>query len=78
MNGVKDITDPTNNNESELENEFERESKLKAHGILVEFGDFLIHNKKWWLTPIIIVLLTFSLFIILTNTVLWPFIYVLF
>ena len=44
----------------------------------MEFYDFLVHNKKWWLTPIIVVLLVLSLLIALTNTAIGPFIYVLF
>ena len=44
----------------------------------MEFYDFLVHNKKWWLTPIIVVLLVLSLLIALTNTAIAPFIYVLF
>jgi len=66
------------NESSETENTFERESQSRPRGISVEFLDFLIHNKKWWLTPIIIILLIFSLFIVLTNTAIGPFIYVLF
>jgi|TARA_B110000495_G_scaffold84083_1_gene72295 hypothetical protein len=53
-------------------------SKSKPPGFLIEFGDFLIHNKKWWLTPIFLILLLFSLFIALTGTAIGPFIYVLF
>ncbi|MFK7768492.1 MAG: DUF5989 family protein [Mariniblastus sp.] len=57
---------------------FARESETKPPTIFGEFVDFLIHNKKWWLTPIIIVLLLLSVFAILTNTAIGPFIYVLF
>jgi hypothetical protein len=60
------------------DNEFERESQLRSPGFLIEFFDFLIHNKKWWLVPIMIVLLVLSLFIALTGTAIGPFIYVLF
>jgi len=48
-------------------------------GILVEFWQFLRHSKKWWLTPIVAVLLMLSLLIVLTeSSVLAPFIYSLF
>ena len=60
------------------EPDFESQSQSKPPGVFAEFADFLIHNKKWWLTPIIMVLLVFSLFIILTNTAIGPFIYALF
>ena len=29
---------------------------VERHGIAREFMDFIIHNKLWWMTPIIIVL----------------------
>ncbi|MGI9496280.1 MAG: DUF5989 family protein [Mariniblastus sp.] len=54
------------------------ESKSKHPNVFVEFGDFLIHNKKWWLTPIFFILLLFSLFIALTGTAIGPFIYAFF
>ena len=40
--------------------------------------DFLKHNKKWWLTPIILVLLLFGVLLILGGTAAAPFIYTLF
>ena len=38
----------------------------------------LKHNKKWWLTPIVLVLLLFGLLIILGGSTYAPFIYTLF
>ncbi len=47
--------------------------------IVKEFWDFLMINKKWWLAPIIIILLLFGLLIFLTSSpVAVPFIYALF
>ena len=46
-------------------------------GLLAEFWDFLIHNKKWWLTPIIVVLVAMGALIILSGTAAAPFIYTL-
>ena len=57
---------------------FEQAAQQRAPSVIVEFIDFLLHNKKWWLTPIILVLLVFSVFIALTSSALAPFIYVLF
>ena len=57
---------------------FELVAQQPAPNVIVEFIDFLLHNKKWWLTPIILVLLVFSVFIALTSSALAPFIYVLF
>ncbi len=47
--------------------------------ILKEFYDFMRVRKKFWLLPIIIVLLLLGLLIVFTeSTALSPFIYVLF
>ncbi len=43
--------------------------------LLAEFWQFLCHNKKWWLLPILIVLLLFGLLIFLSGTGAAPFIY---
>jgi len=47
-------------------------------GFLGELWGFLAQNKKWWLLPILILLLLFGLLIILSGTGLAPFIYTLF
>jgi hypothetical protein len=47
-------------------------------GIVREFAEFLAHNKKWWLTPIILALLLVGALIILSGTAAAPFIYTLF
>ena len=47
--------------------------------ILAEFWHFMRVRKKWWLAPIIIVMLLLSLVIVMTQgTALAPFIYTLF
>ena len=38
-------------------NSFESQARGPSRGLIAEFTDFLLHNKKWWLTPIILVLL---------------------
>ena len=43
-----------------------------------EFIGFLKHNKKWWLTPIVIALLLLGILVILGATGAAPFIYTLF
>jgi len=45
---------------------------------LKEFVGFLRQNKKWWLFPIVVVLLLFGLLIVLGATGAAPFIYTLF
>ena len=47
--------------------------------ILREFWSFLRVRKKWWLAPIVVVLLTLGLILVLTeSSALAPFIYSLF
>ena len=58
--------------------EFARAASEKQPGIVREFGEFLAHNKKWWLAPIIVALMIFGLLIILAGTGAAPFIYTLF
>ena len=58
--------------------EFSREAEQAQIGLLREFWDFLRHNKKWWLAPIIVILGLFGLLIILAGTGAAPFIYTLF
>lgn len=45
---------------------------------LWEFWDFLRNNKKWWLTPIVVIMLLFGALMFLSGTAAAPFIYTLF
>ncbi len=58
-------------------NEFRSLADEPEPGLVAEFWDFLIHNKKWWLTPIILVLLLLGLLVMLSGTAAAPFIYTL-
>ena len=47
--------------------------------IIAEYLEFLKENKKWWLIPIVVVLVLFGLLIVITKgSALAPFIYTLF
>ena len=59
-------------------NAFEREALAKRTSLLAEFWQFIIHNKKWWLIPIVIVLFLFGVLMLLGSTAAAPFIYTLF
>ncbi len=64
---------------SKQQNEFEKAAAEPSRGgFLREFLGFLRQNKKWWLLPVLIVLLIFGLLIFLSGTGLAPFIYTLF
>ena len=58
--------------------QFEQKAQEQQPGLVAEFADFLLHNKKWWITPIVLVLLAFGVLIMLGGTAAAPFIYTLF
>ncbi len=58
--------------------EFASAAEQKRPSLLREFGEFILENKKWWLTPIVLVLLLMGLLIVLGGTGAAPFIYTLF
>jgi len=63
----------------EKESEFARASKESDNiGFVSEFVGFLKDNKKWWLAPIIILMLLFGLLTILAATGAAPWVYTLF
>jgi hypothetical protein len=57
---------------------FSEQADEPSPSFLAEFFDFLIHNTKWWLTPIIVVLVLIGLLTVLSGTAAAPFIYTLF
>lgn len=57
---------------------FAEQAELESTGLLREYWDFLRHNKKWWLVPIIVALLLVGVLVILGGTAAAPFIYTLF
>lgn len=59
-------------------NEFEQLSQQKRTTLMGEFIEFLKHNKKWWLLPIILILLAMGLLVFLSSSAIAPFIYPLF
>ena len=61
------------------QSDFEKAATEQARGgFLRELCGFLGQNKKWWLVPILVLLLIFGLLVILSGTGLAPFIYTLF
>jgi hypothetical protein len=46
--------------------------------LLAELWEFLRCNKKWWLGPILVMLVLFGLLMLLSGTAAAPFIYTLF
>jgi hypothetical protein len=63
---------------SEKEAAFIEHADTLRKGIVGEFLDFLLHNKKWWLAPIMICLLLLGALVLLGGSSVAPFIYALF
>ena len=59
-------------------NDFEEAARSKEPSLIAEFGAFLGQNKKWWLAPILVVLLLFAALVMLSGSAMAPFIYTLF
>lgn len=53
-------------------------SEDRGPGVVGELWAFIAHNKKWWLTPILLMLLLLGALIVLGGTGAAPFIYTLF
>jgi Family of unknown function (DUF5989) len=70
---------PPDTNRSPTDTEFEQAAeRLQSPGLLAELWGFLKYNKKWWLGPIVVILLLFGVLMLLSGTAAAPFIYTLF
>jgi hypothetical protein len=58
--------------------EFLRASRGRRTSLAVEFWQLLRENKKWWLTPIVVVMLLLGLLSLFAGSSVAPFIYTLF
>jgi hypothetical protein len=56
----------------------EEQARAPRVGLVAEFVAFLKDNKKWWLAPILIVVLGLGGLILLGGSAAAPFIYTLF
>ena len=72
------MSDQTPSEYQSKADEFARQAEQASTGLVREFFDFLRHNKKWWLTPIIVALLIVGFIIVIGSSVAAPFIYTLF
>ncbi len=56
----------------------ETAAEQSGNNLLSELWNFLRHNKKWWLLPILTILLLFGVVMLLSASAAAPFIYTLF
>lgn len=66
------------NDRQRQSSQFAREAESGQQRFMGELWQFIAQNKKWWLTPIVIILIVFGLLIALGGTAAAPFIYTLF
>jgi hypothetical protein len=64
--------------EDKKQTAFEASGGEKDVGLLREFLAMMKENKKYWLIPLVLILLVFGVLIILGSTAAAPFIYTLF
>jgi len=57
---------------------FAKQAEERQRGPIAEFLSFAAHNKKWWLTPIVVVLILVGVLAVLGGSGVAPFIYSLF
>jgi len=67
-----------NEDTKEIKVEINTDEQVEEYTILGEFWDFLKHSKRWWLLPIIVIMILLSVFIALTITTTPTLIYTLF
>jgi hypothetical protein len=53
--------------------DFARQAEQSSPSLLWELADFLLHNKAWWITPIVAVLLLVGALVVLGGTGAMPF-----
>ena len=62
----------------ETKNRFEAAGSRKQATIIGEVFQMLRHNKKYWLIPLLLILLALGVLVLLGGTAVAPFIYTLF
>lgn len=72
------MTEPDKSQSNLTPTEFERAADEQPMSLLAEFWLFIREEKKWWLTPIILMLLLLGALAFLGGTGAAPFIYSLF
>ncbi|MDP7277603.1 MAG: DUF5989 family protein [Planctomycetaceae bacterium] len=70
-----DETTTTTETSPDTATEFARAAEAPEMGLVAEFWDFLVHNKAWWLTPIVLVLVLVFVLVWFAGTPFAPFIY---
>ncbi len=68
----------TDNPHRDAEVDFAGEAERPRTGFFSEFWYFLRNNKRWWLTPIVLILLLVGVLVLIGSSAAGPLIYPLF
>ncbi len=68
----------TETSPNQAQEEFAREAEMEHSSMLGELWHYFRHSKKWWLVPIVLVLVVVGALVLLGGTAAAPFIYTLF
>jgi len=74
----KMVESQPNHSTKETDSAFIEQATERRPSLIAELWEFLATNKKWWLTPIVLVLLLVGGLILMSGTAAAPFIYTLF
>ena len=58
--------------------DFQRQAEEREPGLLRELFAMVMQNKKWWLIPILVMVVALGVIVFLGGTAAAPFIYTLF
>ena len=58
--------------------DFEQAAREQRVSLFREYLQFLSHNRKWWLLPVLAILLVVGALVLLSSTAAAPFIYTMF
>ena len=72
------MTEKPENTKEVCEEASDFEAAASEKGLIAELWEFLLDNKKFWLLPIILVLMLLGLLIVFGGSSAAPFIYTLF
>ena len=64
--------------EQDTKTDFEQAGRNLGNSVVAEFVAFLGSNKRWWMTPILVVFGLLTVLAVLSTTAAAPFIYSLF
>jgi hypothetical protein len=78
MERETDVSEAQDSRPPGPQSEFERAGTEEQLSLVQEFLLFIVQNKKWWLTPILLALALVGLLVVLGSTGAAPFIYTLF